>query len=1648
MNAKETVEAAEMFSALGSMDKDSNPRMINYNIAGEPTGEQNYQDMQNISHISLQQEGDEYFYAVNGNTLKITPPTIAVQDKIWALTFTDITVGNILAVHFLNLNGSQFPIDCLPTYTIVLGDTLTSVTTNFGNAIATALTASGYTNTVNTATPGKITVQINSNVRVTGFDYQLILDVTNTEAINITTIQESWDGGVAGMCYPTGSKDWLGDLFITSSSVGQDQLTFNIIGSVASIGNDVIVKIAGNQLSKIISFGQAVTVQGVTTGAGSEADGTWINSASSFDGTNTLITLFNSVWVSNATTGTITFNVTGFLNISVSQDNLNTGNFTTYNLLQTKQVNSRWNHPYRDVEADSANDVINLYMTDNNDLMRIFSYTGPYMNNGAISYYNPLGFYTYEGIEDSLRLIIGNARSVVSNAVVINSGGGVFSGIWRYATVLRYSDLTSTYPSLLSRPVEVYSASQTNPISVMGNTAGVATTKQVQLTVIDIPVGLFTFLDLIGVNYVGGAEVGYFIKRVAIPAGASTMQVTHTGDETVQNYDNTQLNQQGVSYIKAGSLRIISDTLMMANMTTQSNYDLSAFAKTIQHTVIKGTTQLLPTGDDTTNWNVLGDYKNPTAQFQYQGGMDNETERLGLFGELNDGTFTNVFWVDDIRLDNFATNRANPFNDNRRVGSPFTNYDLSSETLTNTPGNNSYVTYLNLVIPDTDFIVNNVPLSSIFKRIHFCRINTVQYNLNEVKGCGLISRHCSGWYKDGGNVYLHGNDGTTTAPTGACSFENPFLFTGYNAILNTGMWQLNSSNPVLLDNLFNKTGVFTPYTYGAWNNPITVDLPIRPYDASLYIPDYIFGQTSIDGQPGDAIINYGQPNFVKQVTGLNYADQTNNNTFSSGAHPATGLWSTFIKMSGATSQVAEPTHNPLNLPGGFGAYANFNGVIGWSPPNTEITIMITAGLGFVLGEVVTDATTGHIIGTVTTASTTHTLTLGALTGFLVTSGDNLLGSIAGVATARSTGMVTQYAGHGVFGAMNSWSWERMKHYLIACTNRLDNVNTNMYNGTSGIPPGDEGAYDIGLYYVQYYRDMGSLTASVNAANYPNNTKFEGIETGVYVPTGYYLDLAPNQTNVNVPVFGFDTYTQKVLMKLQYPNTDTVTGNASDAGAGVSVAFFSQNRFNWNMRNSTVPAGMFNYPITDLGDWLNDGTPNVDDQEYDAGYTPRNIENQLPAFNSSTQTATHQGNLEVFTAVKIQGSISNAFRQLPPFNVHSEETDKGDITALVILDGELFVLQPRAVWRDFYTDIGTFRGSGTGEITLGSGLPFSKPAVLVSNNGCANRFSVIQGKDLNGSDVVCYMDTTNKKVMMLSRADGVEDISTKYKMRSWFENNLNTGLGDIPILGNSSASPSLRNSISGVFDEKRKEFIWTVVSNPAGVEWNSRTSFTAGTVVYYGAIDFNYMQSAYVALTNTTIGNNPVTNTGNQWAPLNNLQSCYTIVFSLKNKGFKTFYTPRPYFYAQWKNTYLSGYPAMDFNGLYLSDVGSELHWYDFNGGYLNDNGSLTYVNNAERQRYKEYFNLEVNSNIAPYRMDFNTEQYASFLLAAEFQNIDNILWRSQIKNDSLTSTPPGSNNQWTSPVRGSYMISKATFFAGQGQKISSFVTKYIKRLKY
>lgn len=858
-------------------------KTLNQDVSPENLDPNERTDALNIQDFTNSTESTTSIIPVIGNTKAFDIGFTEVQNKKWRiLTPQDAT--NVLGGIFLyDQNGNLFPTISGQVQPMEWNRNQ-SVANQALAILAMFTTIDGSGTTVVTAVGDYIDITTNT---IPGYDIGLDAKTASHGSPILTTdilldhqvVVEAYDSTLAGELIDISGKDLLGDLFVLSTpQINLPKvLTYyfngtnpiNVIGNVVASGGRYSVTTAQPHG---LSTGMKIVISGVIyTGTPIVSpNGTWIITVT---GSLTFtcqewytVTTGYTAWVSG---GIITLYAESLGEIGVAQKDVNTSVWTYTRLLRTKAWDFRTKKQadFRVAERTSIKD--SAYWTNNYEIPRCFYYNRPPNGifvdsiynpatglgdlDGAIQQINPHGHYSYLSVGEETKLLLSPTGMQVLFTNQTQAGGQVKSGNWRY-TIRGVSDsLAFTEWLDLTNPVNVYlPADNGDPYIIRGDLPGVITPKINNLQVTGIIPGLFKYIELAGINYVGDAIEGFILKRVLLDGISTSINISHNGTETdIINLDLGTLNTKFAPIETAKSMNVIDSRMILSNVTVAQQKDLTAWAQTINYKVErKGLTAVRSSAHGTL---VMGEYQDPTNVNMFCGYMHNETYRFGVKVKFkNNGFWSDVFWVDDITID--CTTTA------RKIVA-LTDFNLTDNTLGGAD-NILFSAFVKFGITNAmlDYLIDGIKVRDLIDELSFERAEVVP----TIIACGMIVPSVDSY-------------AVQQPPDPLVIMES------YNNSSNIGMgeWGLISGRNITPSNpLYSASD--NGYTFGR-------DRSV----AAFYSPDVIYNNVSISWENGDVILNQGNP-FVNAFDGYATPDgfhiysqfgQWSGRTYSDASHP-------------------------------------------------------------------------------------------------------------------------------------------------------------------------------------------------------------------------------------------------------------------------------------------------------------------------------------------------------------------------------------------------------------------------------------------------------------------------------------------------------------------------------------------------------------------------------------------------------------------------------------------------------------------------------------------------------------------------------------------------------------------------------------------
>lgn len=1544
-----------------------------------------YVNALDVTHIS-EKGGTQYrIHNFRGNELVFSIPAATAQNKVYRIPTVAGTSTHILS--FRRTDGVQFT-----TATFTEGATIAITKTNLASAIAAAITffptylalipQQQFTLPVGNANDAFMDFTL---ITVTGYDYSIQSIILTTETlIDIPIIKEAISADLTGEMNLMGSWDLLGDLFLWSTP--QKNLISTLPLTITNATNTTPIVLT-TSAAHGISVGQQIKVSNVLGSTG--ANGVWIVTAT----TLTTITLGNSVAGGvflSSPLSTIQINLTSLGEVGVAQKNINDNTWQYIRLIRTREFALRLPKQITGAHAERTGFNISIYWTDDFNVPRAFYYKGVYIDDGAIKAINPAGQYAYGSIHEETKLIISQINAKLTFTSQLNGGGNLTSGNKRYAFRFIGETNVGTAFSDVTNPISVFVASTTQDFEkILGNDDKVSTSKINVLTITGIIPGLFKFVELAVIEYNGEATNASTLPRILL-GNATTIEIQHTGFEINIPISTAKIDVPVTDYVQAKSMNVIDKRMILSNVKTQKQYDLSAWARTIKYRL----KQEPITGVGELSDIRFGEYLNPANVNKFVGYMHNETYRFGVKLKFKNGGWTQDYFVDDILFVAGGTLGQ------RLAGLP--NYNLSINTPSNI-NNSILVPFIEFTNIDFDFILEDgLKIREVFDEISFERADCI----NEVLATGALILSVFGSGTDYFIPESYFNDTPLSGANNAFKFgvlhsaehllgNVDLAFKEGDRIKNIGM--PNPANPAIITRFQDYTGIIASLVdyqeiilkdsklIATGGTGILTNVAPAPLSANLHLKDRALTITTVVKSQFRININDVFPNnFDPPSTTTLFST-----TFSYSPHPNATIVSTMptenttletnvdnLDIDRAIQTIQIPTILAINI-------ANAPSIT----VNTKIVtqVMFTDNLvqqanSFSVVQNTSVVGDTFPIGITATAITTFTAV------FVITGAQKrLIVDTTTTTTINIPGIYNIYKGYGLS--------------LLA-----DPISSD--------------PFDEGIYYIQYFR--------------PKANKYPTLSETKYITCGHSLTIDKDSAlSTTTKVFGGDTFTQKWYVHSQYGKF----GIASGAGYG----FYCQNRVNTQLRldgilTPAIPGQAGGATISiKVQKWIDI----LSDQEtrYSKSYTPQNSFKHAAFDLTAEQIITLLATI-AFSDLKVAGGVQDNYRIFFPLNKTDLDLSFGEIIHHTSFNGELVTIQLRKYMRQYFNARGTLQTIDESEVILGTGAALSRDGQTITQYGSDNKFSIINGKSKGGDDVLYWINTDLKKAIRFGR-DGTKPISDENNMQAFFANNLRFVTG--------KDNPASGEGICGVWDDRNSEVIWTFRGHKSGIaKWTALNpgGYIINNIVSFGTTNFEQTPDFYKC-----IQAHPFSNEDNQppnilfWKKIphtdNDFYNEYTLVFNEDKNAFTAFYTFKPKIYLKWRDIFLSPRPISSTGNVYEHHRGNFAVWYDTQ----QSEPFIELIFAADENMAKEFVAIFASSDVVPKRMEFTTAKHKTFIIDTDFENdLDRFV--AAIKTDVLTSSNGQNNDENTSNLWGQYIKIKVFFETSVAQSFLSIVLKW------
>lgn len=846
----------QLIDFSGILDSDSSPEQVN------PA---NYTDAKNISFLTDNTESTGNHIPMRGNMPVFNIGSVSQQNKVirlytrqkssWGsygyLIYVQSQSGNIIPDNSGNPLNPNNPIVGSAANSHDITETIPNQAADLQGKLNGLLgTACQVTGTITQTTSlepgylqyGYLDIYFNGSGAIPGYDINLYATdsafygplLTKPDWLYFEPQQEAYDISAVGELKSIGSNDLLADLYLWSACV--DDLPLTTTKTITSVINN------GGRFQVVFSVAHGlVTGQKIALSESNTAlDGEWIVSVINpttikleeyyTTYTPAAMAVISPLLPLNIKFTTLIESV-GEIGAAVYDENLDLWTYTR--LLRSKEFNFRTKKQIDCRPAVRTTDKDSFYFTDDYNVPRNFYYTKPFITDGALE--SNGGRYSYGSISQETTNVISTTGAKIEFVKQHQAGGAITSGNWRYAIRFLSESLAATDPSQLTNPVPVYTAQYaSNASNLIGDEPNTITPKINELLVTGIVPGLYKFIELLGINYVGDSLEGFVISRTLLDGVSESLTIRHTGAETdVSNLDTGLLNKISAAIRTAKSNEIIDNRLIYSNLTFNQQKDLLAWALTFKHTLKK---KLLPTSLTTPT------FADPDTVNKYAGYMFNETMRFGIRVRFKDGGYwSDPFFVDDICFTTYATNVkpdgtsiTSQWSDPTRRNGSFADF-----TIEYTGG--MYSPYITFEDIDLDYLVDGVPIRNLIDKIEPVRCEVIP---EITSGIGVLS--------------VWGNHNFPTAPS--------------------NYWWISSEDPAALPAAPNPPLPTRriEYPFACGDAYTTSLVPTYPSTftgdteyISFYSPDLFPGKETL--VQGGKLINFGQPDnylFYNSSTSL------------------------------------------------------------------------------------------------------------------------------------------------------------------------------------------------------------------------------------------------------------------------------------------------------------------------------------------------------------------------------------------------------------------------------------------------------------------------------------------------------------------------------------------------------------------------------------------------------------------------------------------------------------------------------------------------------------------------------------------------------------------------------------------------------------
>lgn len=753
---------------------------------------------------------------VLGNELAFTLPFVNTSYQIYRIYLNSADNAlRTLKIYDVNSN-----LIATITWTPTIGD-LNATYTSATGSITTALFGLGYHAVMGTLSGSgdsgyfTIFIDVAAGVAVNQQYNYIISGGSEPQPLEVQeSILES------GQLRCIGSYDLEGDLYVWSTIQSKMPLPITITNVLSASG---VIEITIADTTILTDLG-LVEIRGVI---GVPANGIWALQITSSTTFNLVASTFSGSYVSG---GIATINTVGVGEVGLARKNENDQTWSYYTLIRSNRFNFRTK---KQIKTYCEKDAIkkSLYWTDDYNVPRVlYDRTVVYQDNCLLNFVDAVNSYSYDTLATESTLLLNNTDLVFKFTGQTQTGGNILSGNWRYAVRLVTESNTFTDWTLLSNPVPAtIDSEQGSGWEFYGRNSGNHTPKINNFQVTGNVLGIFKYIELAAINYLNVGYSGLIVRRDVIPSNDFSIQ--HNGNETGTDLDTGTLAGFKQTYTKAKNIDSLAGSLILSNLETAPQVDLSDYFANIEYYLGKKEISQ-STGSALNGSLTVGEYQLSDNVYEFSGYMLNERYRFGFMVEWKDGGMSSVYYGNDIVFDLNTASHKNFL-------SSFTDYNICKAVYSSgTPVTaKSLSPFVRFAINPND-IVNGYRLKDLVKKVYVMRCPV---DKPQVLACGIaipaISNHVGG-----NSVNIGWGHPSFSSGQNVQYGEFPFV-AGYK------MGEIIIPPPDIADN----------YAYPDNGGTSTQNFVKRNHYGSFYFLDYLYGNIGIQRLAGDKILNFGQP---------------------------------------------------------------------------------------------------------------------------------------------------------------------------------------------------------------------------------------------------------------------------------------------------------------------------------------------------------------------------------------------------------------------------------------------------------------------------------------------------------------------------------------------------------------------------------------------------------------------------------------------------------------------------------------------------------------------------------------------------------------------------------------------------------------------